>query len=238
MKKSQLAVVSALGFVVAVMIAFGIWLRLVAEPMPALSGERTTRTYDLADFRGVEADGHWQITIERGDAWLVSVEAPAELIDQVSVERQADGDAVDLEGPLWFGRFADDQAMLQAKITMPSLESVDVSGTSILSFSGFEGSALSIDFSGGGQLRGSSSRFDELMLDLSGAGDIDLSDVAVTDAEVDISAAANVRLQMAGGRLTGDISGAANLEYSGAVSEESIDRSGLVNVRQRQRGRP
>ena len=55
----------------------------------------------------------------------------------------------------------------------------------------------------------------------------------VTDANVDISGAGNVKLQMAGGRLTGDLSGAANLEYSGTVSEETIDRSGMVSVRRR-----
>jgi hypothetical protein len=233
MRKSHLAVVSALGFVVAVMVAFGVWIRVVSEPVPELSGERTTRTYDLADFRGVEADGHWKITIERGDAWLVSVEAPAELIDEVRVQRQADGDAVDLEGPFWLGRFGDDQAMLQATITMPSLELLDVSGSSITSFSGFDGSTLSVDFSGGGQLHGSASRFDKLELDMNGASEIDLSEVPVTDAEVDINGASNVKLQMAGGRLSGDLSGAANLEYSGTVSAETIDRSGFVNVRRR-----
>jgi hypothetical protein len=38
---------------------------------------------------------------------------------------------------------------------------------------------------------------------------------------------------MAGGRLTGDMSGAASLEYYGTVSEESVDTSGMVNVRRR-----
>jgi putative autotransporter adhesin-like protein len=103
----------------------------------------------------------------------------------------------------------------------------------MIAFSGFDGPTLSLELSGAGQLRGSTSRFDRLALDMNGAADIDLSGVAVTDADVDISGAGSVKLQMAGGRLTGDVSGAARLEYSGTVSEEAVDESGVVNVRRR-----
>ena len=42
----------------------------------------------------------------------------------------------------------------------------------------------------------------------------------------------NVRLRMAGGRLTGDMSGAGNLVYLGTVSEQSVDpRRACVNIR-------
>jgi hypothetical protein len=57
--------------------------------------------------------------------------------------------------------------------------------------------------------------------------------VPVTDVEIDASGASNVTLRMAGGRLTGDMSGTANLEYYGTVSEERVERSGVVNVRRR-----
>jgi putative autotransporter adhesin-like protein len=233
MRNSQRAVAGLLGVIVALMIAVAIWVRVAAPQPPQLSGERTTKTYAYTDFRGVEVDGQWQVTIERGDAWRVSVEVPAEVVDQIRVQRQSDGDAVDLEGPWWLGDYDGGQPALKATITMPALESLDISGASNTSFSGFDGDSLSLDLSGAGQIRGTASRFDRLMLDMSGAAAIDLSDVPVTDADVDISGAGNVKLQMAGGRLTGDLSGAANLEYSGTVSEETIDRSGFVNVRQR-----
>lgn len=232
MRTSQLAVVSALGFVVAVMIAFGVWIRLVAEPIPVLSGERASRTYDLSGFDGVDASGQWQVRIERGDAWRVAVEAPVELIDDVMPEVRDDRLSLPFEGGCGPGCFRDD-LVFQATITMPALESLDISGAGTMSFSGFDGGTLSLDLSGAGQLRGTASRFDKLDLDMSGASQIDLEDVPVTDAEVDISGAGNVKLRMAGGRLNGDMSGATILEYSGTVSAESIDRSGFVNVRRR-----
>jgi hypothetical protein len=232
MRNSQRAVILALGFIAAVMIAFGMWVRIVAEPVPELSGRTTSRTYDLTGFGGVDTSGQWRITIERGDAWSVAVEVPAELVDDVEAEVRDDVLHLRLERG-WCIGCARGDLELRATITMPSLESIDTSGASVIAFSGFDGSTLSVDLSGAGELRGTASRFDRLVLDMSGAARIDLAEVPVTDAEVDISGAGNVQLRMAGGRLTGDMSGAANLEYSGSVSDVSIDRSGMVNVRQR-----
>jgi hypothetical protein len=68
---------------------------------------------------------------------------------------------------------------------------------------------------------------------MSGAGNIDFDDVLVTNADVQVSGAGNLRLNMAGGRLTGHMSGAGNLDYRGTVSEQSVSTSGVVNVRRR-----
>ena len=231
MRNSQRVVAGLLGVIVALMIAVATWVGVAAPQPPQLSGERTTRTYDYTDFRGVEVDGQWQVTIERGDAWRISVEMPAEVVDRVSVER--DGDALELDylGP-WFGDFGEDDA-LRATITMPALESLDLSGATQLSFSGFEGGTLSLDASGAGEIRGSASRFDALLLDMSGFGNIELGDVAVTNADVDLSGFGNVTLRMAGGRLRGDMSGFGSLEYYGTVSEENVDKSGFGRIRRR-----
>jgi Putative auto-transporter adhesin, head GIN domain len=232
MRNSQRAIAVLLGVIVVVLVAVAIWVRVAAPKPRELSGETTTKTYDLSDFDGVDVTGPWQVTIARGDAWQVSVVMPAEVVDEVRVDR--DGGELDLQGPWWLGDLAGREGpVLQATITMPALESVHISGISRLSFSGFTGRALSLDLSGAGQLNGTASRFDRLDLDMSGAAAIDLSDVAVTDADVDVSGAGSVKLQMAGGRLTGDLSGAASLEYSGTVSEETVDKSGFVNVRRR-----
>ena len=237
MRNSQRAIVGLLGVAVGLMVVVAIWVWASGERPPELSGERTTRTYDFADFDAVSVSGQWQVTIERGDAWRVSVEMPAEFADRVRVERNGDALHLSYAGVFWFGGFGrvdrENDVPPRATITMPALETLDLSGASRVSFSGFDGAALSIHVSGGVALQGAASRFETLTLDLSGAGNVNLGDVPVTDANVDISGAASVTLRMAGGRLSGDLSGTANLEYFGNVSEETIDRSGFVNVRRR-----
>ena len=234
MRNSQRAVLALLGVLVGLMVIVAISVRVTTPEPPQLSGERTTKTFDVRDFDGVEIAGQWQVTVERGDDWRVSVEMPAEVSDQVRVERN--GDALDLRyNGRWLpGDFGGENGALKATITMPALERLTASGIATqLTFSGFDGSGLSIDISGGVNLQGTASRFDSLTLELSGAGNLDLRDVSVTDANVEISGAGSVTLRMAGGRLIGDMSGAASLEYYGTVSTEAIDKSGVVSVRRR-----
>jgi hypothetical protein len=232
MRNSQVAVLGAFGLVVAVMLAAAAWTRLGAEPPPELSGERSSRSVDYSGFDRVDVSGQWSVTIARGDAWGVVVDAPVELLDDIEVERDGSELSVEYDGGWCAGCFRDDQA-LRVAITMPALASLELSGATVATFSGFEGRSLVLDVSGAVELRGTAGRFETLTLDLSGAGRVDLGDVSVTNAEVDVSGAGNVTLRMAGGRLTGDLSGAANLEYSGTVSEEAIEKSGSVNVRRR-----
>lgn len=232
MRNSQRAVLTLLGVAVALMVGVAVWFRLIAEPGPELSGERVSRTYDHTGFDGIEIAGQWQVVLERGDAWRVTVEMPAELASEVAVELEGDSLSLDVARGGWFGGFGDDER-LEATITMPALRQLHMSGASNVSFAGFDGAALAIDLSGAGNVRGTASRFDALTLDLGGVGNADLANVTVTDADVDISGAGNVKLRMAGGRLTGDVSGAGNLEYSGPVSEQSVQQSGFVNVRRR-----
>jgi len=231
MRNSQRAIAALLGVVVGLMVVVAVWVRTAAPALPRLSGERTTKTFDFKDFDGVHVDCQCQVTIERGDAWRISVEMPVEVVDQFQVRR--DGDVLTLgnEGP-WLGGFDEDRS-LQATITMPALEALNHSGMSRLSFSGFDGSRLAIDASGAGEIRGAASRFDSLLLDMSGFGNIELGDVTVTNADVDLSGFGNVTLRMAGGRLRGDLSGFGNLLYYGTVSEENVEKSGFGSIRRR-----
>ena len=117
---------------------------------------------------------------------------------------------------------------------MPALEDVELSGASKLELSGFEGSALDIDASGASSIEGKDSRYDKLELSMSGAGSADLSGVTTTDAHVDLSGAQNVTLRMAGGSLSGDLSGASRLEYFGTAARVDVDTSGFAGVEHRE----
>jgi hypothetical protein len=222
-----------LGAIVALTIIAAIWLRIAAPARVEFTGERATRSYDYADFTAVAINGQWRATLERGDAWRVTVDVPAEIEDRVRVERVADGLTVEYVDGWSFGGFGRDTEAPQVSITMPALESVALAGASTLSFNGFEGERLALTTSGASEVRGSSGRYDTLTLQMSGAGNVDLYGLLVTNAEIQAAGAGNLKLEMAGGRLTGNMSGAGNLDYRGTVSEQSVATSGFVTVRQR-----
>jgi hypothetical protein len=113
---------------------------------------------------------------------------------------------------------------------MPALESVTLSGASELDFTGFEGERLAITATGAVDIEGEASRYGALELAMTGAGQADLREMAVTDAEISLAGAADVTLQMAGGALTGGMSGAGRVRYYGPVREQSIATTGVATV--------
>lgn len=233
MRNSQRAVLAVIGILAALLVAAGVWIRVSVPQLPALSGERGSRTYDFADFDRLGVSGQWEVTIERGDAWRVAVEGPVELLEYLRVERDGDSLELGLIGGWWRGGRGRDRDELAATVTMPTLEGLELSGASSLSLAGFDGRELSIVSSGASELRATASRYDDLRLVLSGAGSAELDGLTATNADVTVSGAADVRLRMAGGRLTGRLSGASDLEYSGSVSEQSVSQSGAGSIRQR-----
>jgi hypothetical protein len=228
MKTSQRALLTALGVVVVIMLASVIWVRLHISPAIALSGQRVTLTPALTDFDSLEISGSWQLTLQQGDAWRVELDVPTELKDRLDVRVDGDRLRLGLDEGAWFGGF--DEHELTAKITMPQLRALHISGAGDVDFSGFTGERLEIVLSGAGQLEGHASRFDALELAMSGAGEADFRDVTATDALVSLSGAGKLTLTMAGGKLTGHMSGAGDLTYYGTVSEESVTTSGAADV--------
>lgn len=232
MSNSQRALLGGIGFVAFLIIVGAVWSRLTVTTGPQISGERSTLMPALSDFTGIEASGRWNLTVARGDAWRVELDVPVELVERLEA-RVEDGRLVlGFEEGSWFGGCGvAERCRMKASITLPELREISVSGQTTVDFSGFDGAKLTVSTSGAAEIDGRSSRYDELDLTTSGAGDVDLDEVTVTNAEVSVSGAGNIELRMAGGRLTGELSGAADLRYSGTVSEENVSTSGAASVR-------
>ncbi len=234
MRNSQRAVLAVIGLLAAFLVVVAVWIRVAVPQLPDLSGERGSRTYDYADFDRVGVRGQWEVTVQRGDSWRIAVEAPVELLEYIRAERDGDAFELGLAGGWWRGGgWGRDDDALKATITMPALAGLELSGASTLSFAGFEGRELSIVSSGPSALRAAASRFDDLRLVMSGAGSAELGELTATNANVTVSGAADIRLRMAGGKLSGNLSGASNLEYAGTVSEQTLTQSGAGSVRHR-----
>ena len=235
MKQSHVVLLGALGFVALLMVGSLGWLRYAfssyeGADRPIITGRQASRTYDYSGFSAIDVSGQWEVTVTQGTDWQVEVSYPEGLEDRIEV--RLDGSTLDLGGSSrgWgWGGFGGRQR-LTARITLPALEELDLSGASAVEVSGFTGDELRIDASGAVHVEGTNGRFERLDLDVSGAGNIDLRGVSVRDARVDLSGATNVTLTMDGGELTGNISGAGNLMYYGDVREQSVRSSGFTSI--------
>lgn len=241
MRKSQIIVLSTLGAVALLIVGAIVGARLITaqlasgeyseeSPRARRPGPAASVSRDLSGFERIDARGVWQIDIEQGDTWDVVLAYSENAEDRLDV--RVENERLILEqrrrGWSWFG--GGDDETLEATITMPALEGIDLAGASELTLSGFSGNQLDITASGANEIDGSNGSYRELRLVVSGAGDVDLDEIVVDDARVVLSGAGDIKLNMNGGVLAGSVSGAGHIIYRGTVREENVVTSGFSSV--------
>ena len=220
----------ALAIVLAAGVARVALSQLAGDGAPRSSepGPQTTRTLNLAGFREVDVSGIWDVTVTQGSAWSVEISFPENLERNVRARVEGDRLALDYD---WTGSNGSPNGpSFTARVSMPELTSVDVSGAGRLRFSGFSGDRLAVDLSGSSDVEGQGGGYDSVVLDVSGSGRVDLRGVPVVDANVDLSGSASVVLRMNGGVLLADLSGSGRVEYYGTIREQRVDVSGSARV--------
>ncbi len=193
---------------------------------------------ELKNFRGVTFIGNWKVDMEQGDNWRVDLDYPGDLAEDVRIEIRGDQLILD-PGTSGSGHWnwkwweMEGNKRFSARIVMPELDVLNITGASDLEFKGFRGDNLRITISGAGNIEGEDGSYEELNLIMSGAGNVDMHDMAFDNAEVILSGAGNVSLGMNGGTLSGNLSGFGTIEYFGTVSDERVNVSGFGKVKRK-----
>jgi Putative auto-transporter adhesin, head GIN domain len=241
MRTSQKALLGAVGFAVLLVVGLLVSGRLVIEtlrsgdyaedgrPANAAVLNGTSADLPLRDFTTIDARGLWNIELVRGDDFAVHVTYPEESAARIDV--RVEGTRLVLgtrRGPWRLFGHSDDH--FTARVVMPELQAVEVSGASDLDLDGFTGDALRLVVSGAAQIDAHRGRFDSLTLIVSGAGRVDLRDMPAVDAQIVMSGAGNIDLTMQGGELTGTVSGAGKIRYHGTVSRQNLIMSGFSSA--------
>ena len=245
MRKSSVAMLAALGVLALITILMVGLMRVAVSRVDKGSVGTWDGTgnvvhagtkYDLRDFRSISFIGAWKVNVVRGDEWEVDLDVPRDFEDDIEVE--ISGDELILDPGFhnsghwdWWKWGGNDRKRFSARIVMPELDALNISGTTELDFRGFRGDSLSITISGAGNIEGDDGHYRDLVLTMSGAGNVDMEDMDFVDARVNLSGAGNVSLGMDGGVLSGNLSGFGNIRYYGKVKDERVHISGFGKVR-------
>ena len=245
MRKSSVAILAALGvlaLIVVVLVGLG---RLAVSHMASNGSanvaqvdfsDKVTTDFDVKDFKDVTFIGSWKVDLKQGDKYQVELTYPKGIESDMKVTIQ-DGELILDPGSRtrhswnwnWWGGGHKDTA-LRARIVMPDLRELTVSGTSDMDLAGFSGDRLRITISGAANIKGNGGHYSNLDLTMSGAGNVEMRDMKFVDARVLLSGAGNVEVGMDGGVLSGNLSGFGNIEYYGPVSDQRIHISGFGKV--------
>ncbi|AWW00694.1 PspC domain-containing protein [Arcticibacterium luteifluviistationis] len=194
------------------------------EDFDRLRGENT-RVYDFKDFDGIEVGGEFRILIRQGDEYGIEFMAERERdIDDLNV--RLDGTELDID---FEDRFFENRGKIVAYITMPTLESLDISGASKIKVLSFENiNEMDIDISGA-----SNAKLDieakKLRVDGSGASHMEIRG-RVDEIDMDLSGASRFEAKRAEvGRAYVDASGASHADF-GKVDQLRSNTSGASRV--------
>jgi ribosomal protein L40E len=232
-----LVVVLAVGAILAAAFLLGVW-----HPFGQVVGSENLVTQEkfFSDFSVVEVGSEFEVEITQSNSYSIKITADDNILDYVEVFKTSDTLTIRLK----LG-YSYQSTTLSAKITMPTLYELELSGGTHGTVEGFSSShEFVLGLSGGSSLTGDFMTSEDGQFTLSGgstlsidgaANDLritgssgshlELSNFTVHNANVDLSGGSHATVNL-DGRLDADLSGGSTLLYIGDPALGDIDTSG------------
>ncbi len=165
------------------------------------SGNLETETFDFSDFTKVEAHDGFQLELTKSSAYSIEITTDDNVQEYLEVTKSGDTLRIRLTG---FRGYS--SVTLEAKITMPDLYGINLSGGSQADITGFSSSHdFSAQLSGGSRITG---------------------DITAGDADFDLSGGSRVTGNLIVGDADFDLSGGSQVNLEGTADDLNIDSSG------------
>lgn len=240
-----LIIIIILGSLVAIAVTavlLGVW-----HPYGLIvgSGEIVTEERDFIEFTIVEVGWGFEVEINQSESYSISITADDNMLDHIEVSRSNNKLTIGLK---W--GYGYQNVTLRAKITMPELHELQLSGGTCGTIEGFSTThEFVLELSGGSSLTGSfttsgDAKFtlsggshlikldggaNNLRTSASGGSDLNLLDFSVHNATVSLSGGSQTNIKL-DGRLDAELSGGSNIRYIGDPTMGTIETSGGSTV--------
>ncbi len=206
---------------------------------------KKTEEFTLRDFTGIEVGGAFEVEIVRSDSYSVSITAENELFRNLDVSKEQNTLRIR------HSRHTGWRAQItrpKARITLPVLKELRLSGVTRGTVSGFSSSeAFKLSLSGASSLSGEMTTGDaelelsgatrvrltgsakDAVIEASGANHMELGDFSVHNAAVRLSGVSHCTLRM-DGKLDARLSGHSHFGYIGNPMMGNIRTSGVSRL--------
>ena len=186
------------------------------------SGVIVTENMDFSDFTQVEVGYAFEVEIVQSDQFSVSITADDNLFEYIQVSQQDSALKIGVQSAVMFR-----SATYRARVTMPQLSRLELSGATQGTVSGFESvEDLEIEVSGASSLELEKILAGDTTVDVSGASKV-IGEITAQDVDFDISGASTVRLHGLADDIILDLSGASHVEMTDfLVNSADVDFSG------------
>lgn len=171
-------------------------------------------TFGYTDFTEVAVRNSFEVVVQEGSEYSVSITVDTEYADLVEVTREGVrlriGFREDFTGDIR-------ATTLEGIVTVPRLTAVEIINSAVVTVAGFTGSFLEVNLSGSAVLEAPNNRIDFVGATLSGSSLLQFQDIApLASAHIELSGSSQATVNMMnGGTLTGTASGSSSLFYYG-----------------------
>ncbi len=192
----------------------------------ATMASSVTKTYDLDDFASISVFAPCEAVVTQADEFMVEVIVDEEDVDALDVYKSGTTLIIDLKP----GDYR--LETLQARVTLPVLDTLEIVGTANATLSAFDQDELKVQIVGTGRVTGRSMRIDDVNLNVIGTGGVDFREVEpLQTARVHLDGVIEVTLNMdVGASLAGSLVGLAKLRYWGTSVNVNVDQIGLSSI--------
>lgn len=196
------------------------------------AGVPVAKSYDFTGFNKLEFSWVWAVEVVPGSSWSIDVEVTEEAMPYVDVNMIGSTLTLgvrNLPRELSNGRNWNPTA--KARITMPELCDVKMSGATKMSVAGSLNvrGEFELDAAGAAVVSKLDLTADKLDLDCSGATKATIT-AKVRDASLDISGACKINADVTADSAEIEASGAASVKLAGKVNKLDVDCSGACDL--------
>jgi len=189
------------------------------------SGTAKNEKREVSGFKQVAAGGAITLEIVAQKDFSVEVEADDNLLALIKTEVSGDTLKISSEERI------SPKTKILVKISMPELNSLDVSGASGATVSNVKADLLKLEASGASKIK-VDGQANSLESNASGASGIDAEGLKVENADVEASGASNTTVS-ATNELKAESSGASTVYYTGEPKSVSPKTSGASSVKKK-----
>lgn len=217
----------ALKSIILAIILFGL-----TAPGIFAADETTRLTYDFKNFDSLDISWVFDVNVSADDTYSVEITVSSEVVPYLDIVQSGSKLILGTKGlPKKLTNQRNWNPVAKAKITMPALAAVNISGAAkILSMDQFTSTDnFSLECSGASKVHALHIEAAKINIESSGASKFKLYSKA-NSASIDLSGASKGLMELTADAIEVDASGAANLKITGAAKDADIDCSGACNT--------
>lgn len=188
-------------------------ITLLSMPLTAsgCSGGSVVTPEDFKDFTRLDIQNAFDVQVIQSGTYSVEITSSKALLDYLSVTKEGETLTVKLSPNHPFTDFVLMRKVLKAKITLPVLRGLGLSGASRAAVRGFEST-------------------NALDLNVSGVSTVALDGIETGDADLEVSGASDLNGKLTASNVKFDISGSSHVELDGTAKDVHLTASGASKL--------